>query len=117
MLPSRILLQLYKPKRPWPPDFSLLTPKHQFSLERRYRRRAKLKWARPKLQKFVKSMQLGSSVLVIWYAVFWADWGNTHPFGPLREWASDLKSSFWSIATPPPRPEFSTPRGSSEKTR
>lgn len=44
----------YKSKRTWPPDFTKLSQKHQFRLERRYRRRAKLKWARPTWTKFVK---------------------------------------------------------------
>lgn len=45
----------YKPKRQWPPDMSKLSPKHQFRLERKYRRRAALKYARPN---FVKGVQL-----------------------------------------------------------
>jgi hypothetical protein len=61
MLPTSRLLQttarIFKARRPWPPDFSLLTQKEQFRLERKYRRRAKLKWARPRLQKAVKIAQ------------------------------------------------------------
>jgi len=37
----------YKAKQSWPPDFTKLSEKHQFRLERRYKRRAQLKWARP----------------------------------------------------------------------
>ena len=47
-------LNPYKAKKAWPPDFTHLSQKHQFRLERRYRRRAKLAWARPKWTKFVK---------------------------------------------------------------
>lgn len=50
----------YKAKRPWPPNFSQLSQKHQFQLERRYRRRAKLKWARPGWMKFTKVAQWGT---------------------------------------------------------
>lgn len=50
----------YKAKRTWPPDFSKLSPRHQFRLERRYRRRTKLKWARPRWTKAVKITQLAS---------------------------------------------------------
>lgn len=50
----------YKAKRPWPPDFSKLSSKHQFRFERRYKRRAKLKWARPGWTKFTKLAQWGS---------------------------------------------------------
>jgi hypothetical protein len=52
----------YKVKRIWPPDFSKLSPKHQFRLERRYKRRAKLKWARPRWTKGVKLAQWGSGI-------------------------------------------------------
>jgi len=74
MIPSPILQALqqkpafdiysnpYRAKRLWPPDFSKLTPKHQFRLERRYKRRVKLKWARPRWTKAVKLAQLGSIV-------------------------------------------------------
>lgn len=50
----------YKAKKEWPPDFSKLSQKHQFRMERRYRRRAKLKWARPRWTKFVKLVTWGS---------------------------------------------------------
>lgn len=50
----------YKAKKLWPPDFSQLTQKHQFRLERRYRRRAKLKWARPGWTKATKLAQMGT---------------------------------------------------------
>jgi hypothetical protein len=59
---SYVLTNTYKAKRLWPPDFSKLPPKHQFRLERKYRRRAKLKFARPRWTKAVKLMQLGSIV-------------------------------------------------------
>lgn len=49
----------YKPKRQWPPDMSKLSPKHQFRLERKYRRRAALKYARPKFIKTVTLVQWG----------------------------------------------------------
>lgn len=49
----------YKPKRQWPPDMSKLSPKHQFRLERKYRRRAALKFARPKWMKATKLVQWG----------------------------------------------------------
>jgi hypothetical protein len=52
----------YRAKRLWPPDYSKLSPKKKFSLERRYRRRAKLKWARPGWTKAVKLTQLGTIV-------------------------------------------------------
>jgi hypothetical protein len=50
----------YKAQRLWPPDFTKISPKHQFRLERKYKRRAKLKWARPRWTKAVKLVQMGS---------------------------------------------------------
>lgn len=47
----------YKAKHPWPPEFANLSEKHQFRLERRYKRRAKLKWARPRLMVATKLAQ------------------------------------------------------------
>ena len=49
----------YKAQKQWPPDFTKIQPKHQFRLERRYRRRAKLKYARPQWMKITKLAQLG----------------------------------------------------------
>lgn len=40
---------------------SKLSPKHQFRLERKYRRRAALKYARPK---FTKAVTLGQWVII-----------------------------------------------------
>ena len=54
----------YKAQKQWPPDFSKLHPKHQFRFERKYRRRSKLKWARPKWVKGVKLAAWGSSLCV-----------------------------------------------------
>ncbi|KAK5174950.1 uncharacterized protein LTR77_000086 [Saxophila tyrrhenica] len=63
----------YKAKRPWPPDFSQLSSKHQFRLERRYRRRTKLKWARPGWKKAVTLVQWGSIVAVGIYGVLFLE--------------------------------------------
>lgn len=59
----------YRAKRHWPPDFSQLSDKHQFRLERRYRRRTKLKWARPRWTKGVKLAQWGSILFVAVYGI------------------------------------------------
>ena len=84
---------IYKAQKEWPPDFSKLHPKHQFRLERRYRRRSKLKWARPRWTKAVKLTAWGSSlciptslafmsalltrhVVVLVYGVLFMDWGE-----------------------------------------
>jgi hypothetical protein len=85
----------YRAKQ-WPPDFSKLSSKYQFRLERRYRRRAKLAWARPRWTKFTKLVQYGASLcmypssrlvepqlnvrsVVIGYGVLYYDWGQQNP--------------------------------------
>lgn len=63
-----IYTNTYKAKRSWPPDFAKLNPKYQFRLERKYKRRAKLKWARPRWTKGVKVAQLGVIMCMLsWY--------------------------------------------------
>lgn len=66
----------YRCKRTWPPDFTKLSEKHQFRLERRYRRRSKLKWARPNWTKGVKLAQWGSIVFVLTYGVLFMQVGE-----------------------------------------
>ena len=50
----------YKARKQWPPDFSKLHPRYQFRLERRYRRRAKLRYSRPGWVRGVKLAANGS---------------------------------------------------------
>lgn len=71
----------YVCKRTWPPEFSKLSQKHQFKLERRYRRRAKLAYARPNWHKMVKLAQWGSILFVSVYGILFMELtdGNT-PF-------------------------------------
>ncbi|KAL4751391.1 hypothetical protein BDW72DRAFT_192939 [Aspergillus terricola var. indicus] len=104
----------YPPKRQWPPDMSKLSPKHQFRLERKYRRRAALKYARPKWMKATKIVQWGTIGFVILYALLFMEWderGGT-PLEDLRTYVfGSLKGAF---SAPPPsssirRPENSTP--------
>lgn len=47
----------YKVKRPWPPDYASLPQNYQLRLERRFRRRSKLKWARPRMMKVLDVVQ------------------------------------------------------------
>ncbi|KAK4952236.1 hypothetical protein LTR66_013793 [Elasticomyces elasticus] len=109
----------YKAKRVWPPDFSKLSHKHQFRIERRYRRRAKLKWARPRWTKFVKLATWASMIFVGVYGVLFLDPGNGEktPFDPvggirediergpsdseqIRKWYRDTIDSVWSRRAP-----------------
>lgn len=67
--PFNIHTNPYRAQRLWPPDFQKISRKHQFRLERKYKRRAKLKWARPRWTKFVKTMQLGSIVCRFFFSL------------------------------------------------
>lgn len=53
-MPSIVQPNRFKPQKVWPPDFSKLNEKQQFRFEHKYRRRAKLKYARPGWNKGVK---------------------------------------------------------------
>ncbi|GIJ81963.1 hypothetical protein Asppvi_000466 [Aspergillus pseudoviridinutans] len=94
----------YKPKRQWPPDMSKLSPKHQFRLERKYRRRAALKFARPKWVKATKLLQWGVIGFVLIYALLFMEWDERgSPFdGIRRAFFSGVKDTF--STPPPPRP-------------
>ena len=97
----------YKAQKEWPPDFTKLHPKHQFRLERRYRRRAKLRYSRPRWTKAVKLAASGSSfcqcssglsnyfclliarAVILVYGVLFMDWGemagrDVKPFEEVR---------------------------------
>lgn len=70
--PSRLnaLNNPYRARKRWPPDFRTLHPKHQFHYEKTYRRRLKLKYARPRWIKGTKAVQYGLTVSVIIYWIF-----------------------------------------------
>ncbi|TKA82729.1 hypothetical protein B0A55_01263 [Friedmanniomyces simplex] len=76
ILPFTALTNPYTAQRPWPPNFHNLSPKHKFRLERRYRRRTQLKWARPQWKKFVTLAQWASILWVVGYGVLYLDMGN-----------------------------------------
>jgi hypothetical protein len=80
--PYNIKTNPYVAKKPWPPDFTQLSPKHQFRLERRYRRRTKLKWARPNWHKGIKLAQWGSIIFVVVYGVLFLEVRDGKDVGP-----------------------------------
>ncbi|KAL1856585.1 hypothetical protein Plec18170_003554 [Paecilomyces lecythidis] len=94
----------YQPKRSWPPDMSKLSKKHQFRLERKYRRRAALKYARPKWTKATKLVQWGIIGFVLIYAVLFMDWDpKDNPVEEVRkEFFSGVDSIFSSPQPPSP---------------
>ncbi|KIN02653.1 hypothetical protein OIDMADRAFT_119119 [Oidiodendron maius Zn] len=97
-----VLTNPYRAKRLWPPDFAKLPPKHQFRLERRYKRRAKLKFARPRWTKAVRLAQLSSIVFVAVYGVLFMEWNldtsenGEQPFSGVRNWFWGMMRSVWT---------------------
>ncbi|KAJ5923554.1 hypothetical protein N7454_008799 [Penicillium verhagenii] len=92
----------YPPKRQWPPDMSKLSPKHQFRLERKYRRRAALKYARPKFIKMVTLAQWIIIGFVAVYAILFMNWDTKGtPFDGIRE--SVFEGIGAIFTSPPPR--------------
>lgn len=110
----------YKAQKEWPPDFTKLHPKYQFRLERRYRRRSKLRYSRPWWTKSVKLAASGSSFFILVYGVLFMDWGemagrDVKPFEGTREWVRKQIGSIWTASSrtsqkpaqendPPPKP-------------
>lgn len=59
--PIHVHFNPYKTKKTWPPDFSKLSQRYQLRLERKYRRRMKLKFARPVWTKATILLQWGAA--------------------------------------------------------
>ncbi|KAK5732972.1 hypothetical protein LTR17_010105 [Elasticomyces elasticus] len=87
-LPFTALNNPYTARHAWPPNFILLSERHKFRLERRYRRRTQLKWARPQWKKFVTLAQWASILWVCGYGVLYLDMGEkgTTVVDKVREW-------------------------------
>ncbi|KAG9513675.1 hypothetical protein KCU71_g16779, partial [Aureobasidium melanogenum] len=92
----------YKAKRTWPPDFTKLSQKHQFRLERRYRRRAKLKWARPTWTKFVKLSTWATISFVVVYGLLFMDIEEGTVFGTIRDYYQRTTNDMFGTARRPP---------------
>ncbi|MCJ1372861.1 hypothetical protein MMC20_004086 [Loxospora ochrophaea] len=103
--PFNVRANPYRAQRRWPPDFSKMDLKHQFRLERRYRRRAKLKYARPGWTTAVKLAQWAGGLSVLGYGVLYIDWGQEKddmPFQGIRQRYRDLVESLWTASTTQP---------------
>ncbi|KAL2798349.1 hypothetical protein BJX66DRAFT_44754 [Aspergillus keveii] len=102
----------YMPKRTWPPDMTKLSPKHQFRLERKYRRRAALKYARPKWTKATKLAQGGAIAFVIIYALLFMEW-DERGATPIEEFRTYIFGSIKDAFSAPPSPaSMRRPEGS-----
>ncbi|KAI1821058.1 hypothetical protein F4861DRAFT_542337 [Xylaria intraflava] len=76
---------LYRPKKIWPPDFSKLSRKEQFRLEKRHKRRIKLATSQPRWHQYAKLAQLGTMTVVLVYIVLFMEWDTkTQPFEGVR---------------------------------
>ena len=84
----------YRAHKSWPPDVPSLHPKEQFRFEKTYRRRSKLKWARPRWNRRVKLLQHTLMVSVLIYFVFIAE-------------PRDMGTPFDGVSSPPPLLPFS----------
>ncbi|OCT54280.1 hypothetical protein CLCR_00307 [Cladophialophora carrionii] len=89
--PFRVTNNPYRARKRWPPDFRTLDPKQQFHFEKTYRRRAALKWARPRWNKGVKLVQQTLITFTIIYFVFICEPGHGMgtPFDGFRVWFFD----------------------------
>jgi hypothetical protein len=78
----------YRARKDWPPDFTTLHPKQQLHFEKTYRRRAKLKWARPQWHKWTKLVQNTLLLTTFLYFVFILEpaHGEGTPFDGFRAW-------------------------------
>ncbi|KAL4808416.1 hypothetical protein BDV18DRAFT_134930 [Aspergillus unguis] len=102
-IPGRKDYSPYPPRRQWPPDMSKLSPKHQFRLERKYRRRAALKYARPKWTKATKLVQWGLIGFVVVYALLFMQW-DERGGNPLEEFRTYIFGSLKGAFSAPPSP-------------
>ena len=112
---SQIIIRTnpYKAQKEWPPDFAKLHPRYQFRLERKYRRRAKLRYLRPGWVKAVKIAAPTSSIrwcpftippmlithshiVILVYGVLFMDWGEMTPNGekPFEDVSSMIQVNY-----------------------
>ena len=113
----------YRAKTQWPPDFTKLHPRYQFRLERRYKKRTQLKWARPRLMAWTRIAQWTGGVGVFVYGVFFMDWGRemrrpgelgSGPFAAARAWLRDTVADVQGIRDrTPEEARQNSPRGGS----
>jgi hypothetical protein len=74
--PFNVVNNPYRARKKWPPNFKNLHPKHQFHYEKTYRRRLKLKYARPTWTKATKIVQWSLIYGVLFYWIFLLEMGD-----------------------------------------
>jgi hypothetical protein len=92
----------HRAKKSWPPDFSQLSSKEQFRFEKKFRRRNKLAWARPRWMKFTKLVQWGLIGSFTTYSILFYDWerpeGAPEPFSPVRDVYRKMVDGLWTAS-------------------
>lgn len=92
----------YRAKKRWPPDFSKLSPKEQFRFEKKFRRRNKLAWARPRWTKATKLVQWGLISSFTTYGILFYDWqkkeGDPEPFEGVRKFYRQMADGIWTAS-------------------
>jgi hypothetical protein len=92
----------YRAKKKWPPDFEKLSSSEQFRFEKKFRRRNKLAWARPRWTKFTKLTQWGLILGFTTYAVLFYEgdkqMGEAEPFEGVRKWYRKAADSIWTYS-------------------
>jgi hypothetical protein len=89
----------------WPPLFADMTTREQFRLERKFKRRSKLKWARPVWNRNLQLIQWGSTIFLVGYCTLAVDWSGNQiedkESAPgylknIRGWFDDAAGSIWT---------------------
>jgi hypothetical protein len=89
---------LYPAHTSWPPNFADLTQKEQFRFERKFKRRSKLKWARPIWNRNLALLQWGMMITVVGYCVFGLDWENGNEADTQSRWVSNVQNWYRGMA-------------------
>jgi hypothetical protein len=94
--PFNVVSNPYRARKKWPPNFKNLHPKHQFRYEKTYRRRMKLKYARPTWTKATKIVQWTLIYGVLFYWIFLLDMGDDGtPFDNVSRMRAKKTSLRW----------------------
>ncbi|KAF2749161.1 hypothetical protein M011DRAFT_382280, partial [Sporormia fimetaria CBS 119925] len=103
--PYNFALSPYRAKKPWPPELLELPRSKQFNFERRFKRRLTAKSMRPKLNKWVRTLQWTIAVVLLTHCFWFQEWVNVYehedpdvfvPVEPLRRKTKELLDSvFW----------------------
>jgi hypothetical protein len=94
----------FRARKNWPPNLRELTERQQFRFERKFKRRIKLKSARPVWNKWIGIVQWSSISFIVVWGVFFHDFAKDpmnprpgeQPFVALREWMWGKIGNFYT---------------------